>query len=214
MSDRRQVWATLAELLTQIRDEGQDMSASETRDFANSVEKELRKLGKAQFKSNTLTENRLAQQETIIEQLRATQAENEALQTAVKETRQELVNQELLVAILPALDGLEHALFSGEAYLKGERSSATDSEMLASWLGGLHLIQERLERVLAAGGVAAIPTVGRPFNPFCHKAVGITAEAKEPNIAPNTIIKEERRGYRTRTGILRFAEVIVYRPRV
>ncbi len=209
MSDRRQVWATLADLLAQVRANHQEeVVAPET----TLIEKELRKLGKAQFKANALTESQFAQQQTTIEQLSALQTENQALQANIQENQQALINQQMLQAILPALDGLEHAMNSGAIHLNENKALSDYFESLASWLDGLRLVQERLQKVLETGGVTIIPTLGHPFDPFCHKAIGTTTEAGQANLPANTIVHEERRGYRTASGILRFAEVIVYRP--
>jgi molecular chaperone GrpE len=81
--------------------------------------------------------------------------------------------------------------------------------MLAGWLDGLRLVRERLLAILEAGGVTPIPTVGQPFDPYLHVAVGTSGAGDGP---PGTIVSEERRGYRCPAGVLRYAEVIVYRP--
>ena len=58
-----------------------------------------------------------------------------------------------------------------------------------------------------------IPTVGQPFDPYLHVAVSTSAQLPVGQaIAANFILAEERRGYRTSAGVIRFAEVIVYRP--
>ncbi len=225
MSERRQVWATLAELLGRI-EAGVERETAVI-DLAP-IHQELRKLGKTQFKTNTLTENQLSQQQTALSQLEVLQAENNALQKKAQDDQQTLLNQQMLLAILPALDGLEQAMMSGAKYLtkrdkvaaredltavQAQLVSPADRAMLASWLNGLRLVQERLQAILEAGGVTIIPSVGHTFDPFCHKAVGTTATpTNDPAITPNTIVREERRGYRTTTGVLRFAEVVVYRP--
>ena len=224
MSERRQVWATLAELLAEIN-RGKDAQAADI--DLDPIHKELRKLGKTQFKANTLAESQMSQQQATLAQLEALQAENLQLQTAVQAQQAQMVNQKMLQAILPALDGLEQAMASGSGYLtrrdtiarqedlteaQAQLVSPSDRAKLAGWLDGLRLVQERLEAVLAAGGITAIPSVGHPFDPFCHKAVGTTAIPSPPEAPPHTIVQEARRGYRTETGILRFAEVIVYRP--
>jgi molecular chaperone GrpE len=81
--------------------------------------------------------------------------------------------------------------------------------MLAGWLDGLRLVRERLLAVLQAGGVTPIPAVGHPFDPYLHIAVGTTSQGDG---VPGTIVAEERRGYRSPEGVLRYADVIVYRP--
>ncbi|MFW6136331.1 MAG: nucleotide exchange factor GrpE [Chloroflexota bacterium] len=73
-------------------------------------------------------------------------------------------------------------------------------------------VWETLADLLArveAGNVTPIPTVDHPFDPHRHVAVATTSEADVP---PGTVVREERRGYRTPDGVLRYAEVIVHRP--
>jgi molecular chaperone GrpE len=132
--------------------------------------------------------------------------------------------RELLEAFLPALDGLESAMASGRRYLAVRDRAASapnltpaqavlvspaDRAMLTGWLGGLRLVRERMLAILEAGGVTPIPTVGQPFDPYLHVAVGTSGEGSSP---PGVIVAEERRGYRCPAGVLRYAEVIVYRP--
>ena len=85
--------------------------------------------------------------------------------------------------------------------------------MLAGWLDGLCLVRERLLAILETGEVTPIPCIGQPFDPYQHIAVGTTRQLP-PGItaAANSIVAEERRGYRSPAGVIRFAEVIVFRP--
>jgi len=61
---------------------------------------------------------------------------------------------------------------------------------------------------LETGGVTPIQTVGHPFDPHQHVAVSTTSQG---NGVPGTIVAEERRGYRSPAGVLRYAEVVVYK---
>jgi molecular chaperone GrpE len=225
MSDRRQVWATLAALLQRLENGLSQPPPSSAPPDLDGVQKELRKLGKAQFKANTLAESQAARWQETLEALRETEAEREQLQEALSEEQRTAAQRELLEAILPALDGLEHAMESGEKYLAKRDKAATspkltdeqrtslvspaDRAMLAGWLDGLRLVRERLLAVLEKGGVTPIPTMGRSFDPYLHRAVGTTADA---DAEPDTIVAEERRGYRSPDGVLRYADVIVYKP--
>jgi molecular chaperone GrpE len=85
-----------------------------------------------------------------------------------------------------------------------------DRAMLSGWLDGLRLVRERMLAVLEAGGVTPIPTVGHPFDPYLHVAVGTSSEGDGK---PGLIVAEERRGYRSSSGVLRYADVIVYQPK-
>ena len=208
MSERRQVWETLATLLRRL-ESGSSLGS-------NGVAEELRRLGKAQFKANTLAQDQLAR---LNELVAAQQAEQ--LETIIQE-RVGAARHELLEAILPALDGVENAITSGRRYLvirdraaaipdptptQATLVSPADRAMLAGWLDGLRLLRDRLLAVLEAGGVTPIPTVGHSFDPYLHMAVGTTDQGEGPE---GIIVTEERRGYRSPTGVLRYAEVIVY----
>jgi molecular chaperone GrpE len=63
--------------------------------------------------------------------------------------------------------------------------------------------------VLAQEGVEPIPTIGTPFDPYLHVATVVAPGADAP---PETVLAEEKRGYRSREGVLRYAEVVVARP--
>jgi molecular chaperone GrpE len=234
--DRRQVWQTLTGLILRLEDDIErlglggengryppalpDAPAAEL----ESLEREVRKLGKAQFKANTLAESQQAQTDQLVAALEKSQAAEKAAREAQLAQQAAAAKQEVLLAFLPALDSVEHALDSGQRYLAlrdkaAERAaptpaqarlvSPTDRAMLAGWLDGLQLTRERLLAVLEAGGVTPIPTVGHPFDPYLHRAVGVTAVG---SATPNTIVAEERAGYQSPAGVLRYADVIVYRP--
>lgn len=229
MSDRRQVWQTLASLIARLEQNiervGNGRSAPTATDpHLDGVEKELRKLGKAQFKANTLAESQANLAEQLLTSLQQTAAEEKDSREALIAQQVAAARHDLLLAFLPALDSVDQALASGKRYLArrdkaAERPNLTpaqaqlvspaDRAMLSGWLDGLHLTRERLLAVLGAGGVTPIPTVGHPFDPFLHRAVGVTAVA---NTASGTIVAEERPGYQSETAVLRFADVVVYRP--
>jgi molecular chaperone GrpE len=233
MSDRRQVWQTLTGLILRLEADidrlglagGNGRSPSlPTNPTLDAIEKEVRKLGKAQFKANTVAESQATQTDQLLAALKQSQVqEAEARATLVKQ-QVAAARQETLAAFLPALDSVDQALASGERYLAVRDKAATrpdltpaqvrlvsptDRAMLAGWLDGLRLTRERLLAVLAAGDVTPIPTVGQMFDPYLHRAVGVTAVGPGP---ANIIVAEERTGYQSPAGVLRYADVIVYRP--
>ena len=223
MSAHRQVWETLSRLLSRVESSAAPASPVES---AN-LEQEIRKLGKTQLKANLLAEEQTAQMKQSLVIAQAAQEQNTRLLEALNAERAAQAQQETLEAILPALDGLEHAITSGQHYLQiRDRAAAypnltpkqavlvspADRAVLAGWLNGLILVRERLLAILEAGGVTPIPSVGQLFDPYLHVAVGTSTQlpaGMEP--APNLIVAEERRGYCTQTGVIRFAEVVVYR---
>jgi molecular chaperone GrpE len=234
MSDRRQVWETLSNLLTQVNAGVTSLAESrptqaEDGPALNGLEKEIRKLGKVQFKANALAENQGARLEQTIASVQAAQKQQDELLATMTHERVAARERELLKTVLPALDGLENAIASGRRYLEMRDKAAhslessqtpitpaqavlvspADRAMLSGWLDGLRLVHERMLAILKAGDVTPIPTVGQPFDPYLHVAVGTTTDGEGP---PGTIVAEERRGYRSPAGVLRYAEVIVYQP--
>ena len=196
-SYRRQVWATLADLLQRVE------NRSETADLLE-LKEEVRKLGKTQLKANTLSENQATQWQTALA----------ALQSAQTQANQTQADQRLLEAILPALDGVEEAIASGQQLLAQMGEASAEQKILSGWLDGLRLVRERLLAVLESGGVTVIAAVGRPFDPYLHRAVGVTTElpVEWGNGRHGLVVSEERRGYQTSAGVLRYADVIVYKP--
>lgn len=225
MNEHRAVWTTLAELLHRLeRDITAALPAEPSPNGLAELEKEVHKLGKTQFKANTLAAEQAGQLEKTLALLTAQQQQQTALVEQLATERIAAAHQEWLASLLPVLDGLDHAIGSGEQYLWRRDLAATashftpaqtvlvspaDRAVLAGWLEGLTLMRERLLKLLETQGVAPIPTVGRPFDPYLHVAV---ATAVKGAVEPGTIVAEERRGYRTTAAVLRFAEVVVYKP--
>ncbi len=228
MSDRRRVWATLADLLSRLE---RDIAARQAPADQDTLEKEVRKLGKAQFKTNMLIEEQAERVEKTLAALETQQARQTELVETLADEKVSAARQEWLQSLLPALDGLDNAIASGQRYLAARDKAAdspnltaaqailvspADRAKLSSWLDGLRLVRDRLLAVLENGGVTPIPTVGQMFDPYQHVAVATTADSDGANgAAPTTgmVVAEDRRGYRTADRVLRYADVVVYRPK-
>ncbi|HOT92210.1 MAG TPA: nucleotide exchange factor GrpE [Anaerolineae bacterium] len=228
MSDRRRVWATLADLLSRLE---RDLAAQQSPVAVGDLEKEVRKLGKAQFKTTMLLEEQTQQTATALAALEAQQAQQAELVEKLVAERVNAARQEWLASLLPALDGLDNAIASGKRYLEARDQvaarpdltaaqamlvSPADRAKLSSWLDGLRMVRDRLLAVLESGGVTPIPTVGQMFDPYQHIAVATTDESNGSNGTPpvaGVIVAEDRRGYRTADRVLRYADVVVYRPK-
>ena len=221
MSERRQVWSTLSELLQRLE---QNLEISHAAPGTNGLEKEVRKLGKTQYRANALAEEQAKRMQKALADLEVAQQAQEAVVEELVKTQLQEAEQAWLTSLIPALDGLDHAIANGQQYLARRDQAAqsprlteqqavlispADRAKLASWLDGLRLVRERLLAVLESGSVTPIPTVGHRFDPHLHVAVETTAHGAAE---PGTIVAEERRGYQTEAGVLRFADVVVYRP--
>lgn len=103
--------------------------------------------------------------------------------------------REIVLSLLEILDDFEHAL------VHLDRSPAAVS-------AGLQAIHRRLVRLLEAQGVTPFESVGHPFDPSLHEAVG--SEESE-QLEPGTVLDELSTGYRWGDDLLRPARVRVVR---
>ncbi len=104
---------------------------------------------------------------------------------------------ELIAKLLPGLDDLQKAL------------DHTPEDIDQAWVKGLKLSVRKLEEALNAFGLEAIDSVGRPFDPKLHEAIGHEESDEYPE---DTVVEELRRGYRMRDRVVRPALVRVARP--
>jgi molecular chaperone GrpE len=105
---------------------------------------------------------------------------------------------ELIGRLLPGLDDLHKAL------------DHTPEGVDEAWVKGLELSVRKLEEALAAFGLEPIESVGAPFDPKHHEAIGHEESDEYPE---DTVVQELRRGYRMRDRVVRPALVKVARPR-
>jgi molecular chaperone GrpE len=172
----------------------------------------LGKLSRVQFKANAMLEAQLEQHREILSALQAAVARQADLLAELarhRESEVESARRDLLLALLPVLDGLEAALANGQGQLARLPAGGEARLTLSGWLDGLSLVQRRMADVLGRYGVDPIPAVGQLFDPTLHMAVGVDADSRAPS---GTVVAEDRRGYRSPTEVLRYAEVIVSRP--
>jgi molecular chaperone GrpE len=103
--------------------------------------------------------------------------------------------RDVLLSLLEVLDGFDRAL----PHLSAAPSSVTE---------GVQAIHRRLLELLEKQSVTAVKTVGEPFDPAVHEAIGAVASDV---YAPGTITEEMQRGYRLGDELLRPARVRVAR---
>jgi molecular chaperone GrpE len=115
--------------------------------------------------------------------------ERDRAKTAAKAKR------DILLSLLEVLDGFDRAL----PYLSADSSSVAE---------GLQAVYRSLKNLLEAQGVTPIKTVGEPFDPSLHEAIGAVNTDKYPS---GTIAEEVQRGYMLAGELLRPARVRVAR---
>lgn len=109
----------------------------------------------------------------------------------------------LLRAFLTVADNLERAL----AHSDRPPSIPPDSQG-GSLRDGVKLTYQELQRLLSQEGVEPLETIGKPFDPYYHEAVGTVAGDHDQE----TVIGERQKGYLYRGELLRPAKVEVAIP--
>jgi molecular chaperone GrpE len=97
--------------------------------------------------------------------------------------------------LLPALDGLNRAIASGE--------QTADPQAL---LSGVRMVAQQFRDILRGHAAEPIEALGRPFDPNLHEALTQVPSAEHP---PMTVLQVVELGYRMHDRVVRPARVIV-----
>ncbi len=103
-------------------------------------------------------------------------------------------NEKAFKEILPVLDNLRRAV-----------QAAPDTADPTILVEGVKLVSKQLEDALARFGVVGFDSLGQPFDPARHEAVGSRADS----IPAQHVCEEYQRGYQLHDRLLRPALVIV-----
>lgn len=113
--------------------------------------------------------------------------------------------QDLVKALIPAMDHLSRAIKSAGSSAAGERG--TNSESLRKFLDGLQLIQNEFLKALEGAGVKNVEgTVGQPFNPEFHEAF---LEEEDAQLPHHTVLETLEPGFILHDRVLKPAKVKV-----
>ena len=104
------------------------------------------------------------------------------------------VKASVIEELLPVIDNFERALKHLPKDLEGN-----------DYIKGVQVVAKQFEQTLAGMGVERIKTVGEPFDPHLHEAVGV-----EEGEGQQQIVSEElQAGYRAGSDVIRHAMVKV-----
>ena len=115
---------------------------------------------------------------------------------------QQQANSRLLVQLLPIVDELDLAV----NHLATNNEAACAEPASASWAEGVRLIHRKLSGFLEAQGVKRIESLGEPFNPDLHEAVGM---AQVESAESGCVVEVLRQGYRLHDRVVQVAQVVV-----
>jgi molecular chaperone GrpE len=107
----------------------------------------------------------------------------------------EAQKETLLRDILPVADGLDLALL--------HTSPEDDNRNI---LQGIEMIRSLLGQFFAKYNVEEMKALGRPFDSSLHESIGMV---RYPGVAPNTIVRVEKKGYLLSGKLLRPAQVLI-----
>jgi molecular chaperone GrpE len=126
-----------------------------------------------------------------------TAADFDNFRKRVAREREEAVrfgNQDLLEQLIPILDNFE----------MGMMAAASDTSSMIYI--GMDMVRKQFNDFLSQQSVEEIAALHAPFDPNLHEAI---SEEVSDSIAPGSVIRVTRRGFRLRDRLLRPANVIV-----
>jgi molecular chaperone GrpE len=106
-------------------------------------------------------------------------------------------NVDLIGKLLPVVDNFHRVIESAP--------TGVDD----AWLQGIKLTLQQLDELLVSQGVSPIESIGTPFDPTLHEAIGHEESNEQPE---DTVVSEVRKGYRLHDRVVRPALVRVARP--
>jgi len=132
------------------------------------------------------------------EQYLRTLADMENLRKRTQREKEELAkfaNENILREILPVIDNLERAVEHAE--------QAHSSEGL---MEGVQMTLDQFSQVLTRFGVTPVESLGQPFDPALHQAMG---QLETEDYPVNTVAQQMQKGYQLNERLLRPAMVMV-----
>lgn len=143
-------------------------------------------------------EKALSEAKALQEQYLRTLADMENLRKRTQREKEELAkfaNENILREILPVMDNLERAVEHAE--------QAESSEGL---LEGVQMTLAQFSQVLDRFGVKPVDSVGQPFDPALHQAMGQLETEEYP---ANAVAQQMQKGYQLNERLLRPAMVMI-----
>jgi molecular chaperone GrpE len=98
--------------------------------------------------------------------------------------------------ILPVLDNVN----------RGLQAAANQSGDAGTFIEGMKLVAQQMERVLTQHGVTKITAEGAPFDPNLHQAM---LQQPHPEVPAMTVLQEYAPGYQLHDRVVRPSQVIV-----
>jgi molecular chaperone GrpE len=101
--------------------------------------------------------------------------------------------------LLPAIDGLDHAIQAAESAAEGNGG-------VEQFVSGVKLVHEKMLTALQRAGIERLSPQGEPFDPQLHEAL---AQQPVEGATPGTVVEVYQQGYRLGEVVIRPARVVV-----
>lgn len=117
-----------------------------------------------------------------------------------------MANEELIRAILPVFDNLDFALKSIRDMEEKAEENIQNNKVFMNLLKGVEMTLVHFQQTLERVGVQHINSVGTPFDPSLHEAMGQSSDGKHED---NHVSSEFQKGFSLHGRVIRTAKVIV-----
>lgn len=141
----------------------------------------------------------VAERDEYLDQLQRSRAEflNFKRRTDQERAAQRpLVTRDVVSQFLPVVDDLDRAI-----------GAIPDADRETGWVKGVEMIQAKLASTLDRLGVTRVESLGQPFDPAVHEAIGT-----QPESSGSTVVQVFQEAYRIGDLLVRPAMVITGDP--
>lgn len=117
-----------------------------------------------------------------------------------------MANEDLIRTILPVFDNLDLALKSIRDLEQNKDDSLQSNKVFGNLLKGVEMTLSHFQQTLERVGVQKIDSVGTPFDPSLHEAMGQSSDSQIKN---EFVSSEFQKGFLLHGRVIRTAKVIV-----
>jgi molecular chaperone GrpE len=194
------LWRNMPEQEVEIPETNANPADAASGQTASAQSEAVETVSRAEFEQAKAELAKLgSERDQLVDRLARLQAEFENARKRAEREKAEFrdfATGSVVENFLPVIDNFELAL-------QAARQATGSADQLRS---GVELIVKQMDEVLRQLQVTAIPTVGEPFDPRFHEALG---SVERDDLPDHTVAEEIRRGYKIRDRLLRPAMVRV-----
>jgi molecular chaperone GrpE len=116
-----------------------------------------------------------------------------------------MANEELIKAFIPVFDNLDLGL-KAIRDMEAKSEGGGDNKVFANLVKGVEMTLTHFQQTLERAGVQVIESVGKPFDPGLHEAMG---QSSQNDVENNHVSAEFQKGFSLHGRVIRSAKVIV-----